>query len=164
MVTCNIDLFRYRLFRLLVWFSHSFYHLLQYVFLFLFLVFLQLKLLGSFLASLEAVGYQKGVNLFGAPFDWRVPTSIHELDESRFNQRFFWHYPFDSILFFPSLCYEKIYLMNFFYFWVIWNRFFDLIEDVAKKTGKQVDIITHSMGGHVAIEFFNTMVIPSPFF
>lgn len=85
--------------------------------------------LGSFLASLEAIGYQKGVNLFGAPFDWRVPTSVHELDEAKFNQ-----------------------------------RFFDLIESVAKSTGKQVHIVTHSMGGHVAIEFFNTMVISFLFF
>jgi pimeloyl-ACP methyl ester carboxylesterase len=38
----------------------------------------------SMIASLEAVGYKAGENLFGAPFDWRVPTTDHELTEQHF--------------------------------------------------------------------------------
>jgi len=38
--------------------------------------------------SFEKVGYTKGKNLFGAPYDWRLPSSAHALDLQAFNNRF----------------------------------------------------------------------------
>lgn len=42
----------------------------------------------SLIASLEKVGYRVGDNLFGAPYDWRVPTTDHELTEQKFYANF----------------------------------------------------------------------------
>jgi len=41
----------------------------------------------SLIASLEEIGYEGGKTMYGAPFDWRVPTTKHELDEEGFNAR-----------------------------------------------------------------------------
>jgi len=41
----------------------------------------------SLIQSLQAIGYEEGKTLFGAPFDWRLPTTKHELDEEGFNKR-----------------------------------------------------------------------------
>jgi len=40
----------------------------------------------ALISSLEALGYQEGVTLFGAPFDWRLPADKHKLDEAFFDR------------------------------------------------------------------------------
>jgi len=77
----------------------------------------------SLIASLESVGFAQGQTLFGAPYDWRIPTTRYELDESGFNDKF-----------------RKL-----------------ILHAYSVSGNKKVNVITHSLGGLTAVEFFNTM-------
>jgi len=42
----------------------------------------------AMISSLQTVGFVAGKTLFGAPYDWRFPTSYHELDDLGFFDQF----------------------------------------------------------------------------
>ena len=75
--------------------------------------------------ALLAVGYEPGKDLFGAPYDWRLPVD----------------YLYSHDIFGTNQTFEQDVI--------------DLVEKAFNATGKRVSLITHSMGGPTVLYFLN---------
>lgn len=94
--------------------------------------------MNSLITSLEGRGYTRGVDLFAAPYDWRVSPGDKR---SSFIRIRISHSILDFL--FESMGYRE--------------KMTRLVEDMYKSSGKRVVLISHSMGNLHTLRFLNEM-------